>query len=591
MARSWIVGCVFAVAVGLAATSARSATAAWNADPVEVHSTSNACSQVAVCADGAYGAIVVWQEADPQAGSILRAARILATGNLDTSWPAGNTVNSTNALRSRLQVFPDGLGGALAVWMEGDAVYMTRITSDGAVPPSWPAHGRLMAQVYTSGSRPRVIADGTGGIYASWRSGLGLLRVLRIGNDGLASPGWPSAGRSFGVPGDDAGGLGVLACGSIARAPDDGLFVVRAGAVLRPDGTLGAGSVLLSRLGSTGAGVAGWSTRRISSYPMDELPCCIEPGFQWWVSPLMGLVDVVGDGSGGVYVLRPETRELDPASYPGWLVAKPRLHHLDSSAAVAPGWPAEGRDLGAHFTDSSGDLGSDASYRVLASPPGEITVGLGESALDSPQAFRLARFDQEGAFAAVRVGSLEGNELESAPNGDILFTDFVPHGPTGPWQDFAHVACTRWNGPGYGEHSIEIAQHWYGDNGATGLPDGGVIFCWSQERERFGVFAVRLNAAGLVTGVPQSAPRDAHLSLRFIAGVGVRALASFAGAGEARLVLADIAGRAVAREAFDAGAAPREWTLAGTAALSPGLYFARLTRGAERLSARVVVTR
>ena len=37
---------------------------------------------------------------------------------------------------------------------------------------------------------------------------------------------------------------------------------------------------------------------------------------------------------------------------------------------------------------------------------------------------------------------------------------------------------------------------WYGDVGLTGTGDGGAIFAWSQERERFGIFAIRLGQAG-----------------------------------------------------------------------------------------------
>jgi hypothetical protein len=132
------------------------------------------------------------------------------------------------------------------------------------------------------------------------------------------------------------------------------------------------------------------------------------------------------------------------------------------------------------------------------------------------------------------------------------------------------------------------AISWYGDIALAPDGEGGVVFFWSQERERFGLFARRFLPAGGV-GVEESpALRAALTGLRFTPGVGVRA---YVAVPQGRLDLFDPAGRRTASRGVDGTGASLELTLPGTAELNSGIYFARLVAGPEVVAGRVAVLR
>jgi hypothetical protein len=85
------------------------------------------------------------------------------------------------------------------------------------------------------------------------------------------------------------------------------------------------------------------------------------------------------------------------------------------------------------------------------------------------------------------------------------------------------------------------------------------------------VFARRFTQSGEVTAVPPGQPAPGLLRLRFAPGRGVVATLGAVAGGSLRLF--DVSGRACG--GADVPADAREVTLAGTAPLAPGLYFAR----------------
>src|SRR5262249_6552968 len=131
---------------------------------------------------------------------------------------------------------------------------------------------------------------------------------------------------------------------------------------------------------------------------------------------------------------------------------------------------------------------------------------------------------------------------------------------------------------------------WYGDVAIARMGDGAALFVWSQERERFGLFAVRLaSSIPILTSPPPIAEQSPpSLRLRFVPGVGVRALVTAVAAGRAELSLHDLTGRLVARVGIES-AAGSDWLFPGTERLASGLYFARATCAGVALRARVAV--
>jgi hypothetical protein len=133
-------------------------------------------------------------------------------------------------------------------------------------------------------------------------------------------------------------------------------------------------------------------------------------------------------------------------------------------------------------------------------------------------------------------------------------------------------------------------QTWFGDVALAPSGDGGVLFFWSQVRERFGLFGRRFNESGEVLAVEPGFARTGIESIRFASGAGVRTRIRFAGA--ARLELFDVTGRRVASQRFESGNGEAfEATLTGTERLRAGLFFARLSSAGAVSSARVVVSR
>ena len=126
--------------------------------------------------DGTHGAIVVWW--DKRSGNFdLYAHHILATGTLDPAWPADGralVIAPGDQQASKYGLFPDGAGGALCVWRDGRTgaltrdVYATRILASGALDPTWPAGGLPVCTASGNQGTPAACPDGSGGLIATW---------------------------------------------------------------------------------------------------------------------------------------------------------------------------------------------------------------------------------------------------------------------------------------------------------------------------------------------------------------------------------------------------------------------------------------
>ncbi len=137
--------------------------------------------------------------------------------------------------------------------------------------------------------------------------------------------------------------------------------------------------------------------------------------------------------------------------------------------------------------------------------------------------FSFSQFSGAGVrlAEACRVGSI-GLESAARADGGVVVASFNPTGPYGPYSLPAYLKLSQ-SEPGayFIEVHPELVQQWYGDIGLTATEDGGSIFAWSQVRERFGIFAIRMNPAGIVTGVPPGAPSQ-DLRVWYARGTGLQ---------------------------------------------------------------------
>ena len=169
----------------------------------------------------------------------------------------------------------------------------------------------------------------------------------------------------------------------------------------------------------------------------------------------------------------------------------------------------------------------------------------------------------------------------------MFVASFKPSGATGPYEMDAYIGVWQSDpGAGFFESQVSYYATRYGDVGLTATGDGGAIFAWSQAIDRHGVYAIRLNPGGVVTGVPPATVAR-PLRIWFARGAGVRVQAT--GAGAFSLRVHDVTGREVARGETDGTSG--EWTVPGTAELPSGIYFASAKVGGREVNARVAVIR
>jgi hypothetical protein len=172
----------------------------WSHDGVTVCARAGDQDQIAACADGAGGAIVVWQDYRAGERGDLYAQRITSDGQL--AWLAGGVAVCTDSSdQAQPSVCADGAGGALLVWQDdrSDAADLmaARLTASGTVTVL-PA-----ALVGAPGAQrnPRLAPDAQGGAYLAWedgRAGSADVRLLRLDLSGAVWSGWPAQGALLG---------------------------------------------------------------------------------------------------------------------------------------------------------------------------------------------------------------------------------------------------------------------------------------------------------------------------------------------------------------------------------------------------------
>jgi hypothetical protein len=566
----------------------------WSADPVQVHPTTNSCPQVAAAGDGAYGAIVIWQETTTGSTGPLYARHVLPDGSIDPAWASPAVVCATLLDRSGLGAVSDGLGGAYVWWTSGSSVILSRITSDGSIASGWPAAGRSLGAMVRPQMRPLVISDGAHGVYVQWLQSalssdgtamLPQIRAAHLGPSNTAAGGWVGGGiRALGTTDEQYEWVNSAAIG---LAQDGGLWLGWATTII--DASLGAqpGDVRLTRYTSAGIPSPGYDGHGVSIAPFNGP--LLDSSTYWSMSPAMSLVGVAADGADGAFVIRG-----DPVDDGGYVHALGYLGHFQAGGVADPAWPAGGLYVNGAGIDVSTDYGAGASFRALPDGSGGVLAGKPWEASESGLGVDFRRYSVAAASLPGGAGAgAEGLEFVSNGTGGMFAASYHASGPTSFWSPNAFVSVNQApSGDGYFEYHDTPVVTWYGDIALAASGDGGAFFFWSQSRERFGIYAIRLNGAGQVTAVtPVAEPVSRRLSLRFARGSGIEAHASFASAGPARWQLLDVAGRVLAQSDFAASAGANAWTMSGTASLPSGLYFGRVTRGAEASTAKVAITR
>lgn len=578
MRRSLLLGTLAATAV---AALAPMALAGWGPDGVCVRATTSDIPVVAACTDGGSGTLVAWQETSVYPAGVLRVQHLLSSGDPDPAWPADGALASGVAVeRDFVDVVPDRLGGVYVYWVETadtPSLFVTRLDPSGHVATGWPASGRPLGAVFLAVGRPRAVEDGSHGVYLGWTSGE-IVSAQRLGPDGLGVGGWPNAQVTVV---SSAPVTTLRFWPDLALGPDGGVFV--SWATWSLDTTVVGSGMFLRRLTGAGANSSGWPEGGLylGSFRPELL----------YDLPRAPLLDISPDARGGLFWI---------AGTLSGLSVDLRLHRILADGQASPGWPADGRAAPSQFGQYYyfGYEGPDEGLRVYPDGQDGAIVEEQNFYTDSPPITGLYRCTDAGAGWGLMQGDSPGHEVVTKGDGGAFMADYEPSGPFGPYappafmrvdQSYAPAGWVAWS-----ESHWEAAVHWYGDIALAPAGDDGVVFFWSQVRERFGLFARRFTTAGQVTEVepgPGGGGSPGLHGLRFVSGTGVVARITLGGA-PARLELFDVEGRQISARTLDAvGHGSAEVALPGTESLASGVYLVRLAWHSSAALGKVAVIR
>jgi hypothetical protein len=168
----------------------------WTANGVAVCTATSTQYNPSICADGAGGAVIAWQ--DSRSGNFdIYVQRVNASGA--PQWTA-NGVALCTATESQQgpEICPDGTGGAIVAWRDlrtglDNDIYVRRVNSSGT--PQWTANGVALCTAAETQLGAQIASDGAGGAIVTWtdyRSGDANIYARRVSSAGAAQ--WAANG-------------------------------------------------------------------------------------------------------------------------------------------------------------------------------------------------------------------------------------------------------------------------------------------------------------------------------------------------------------------------------------------------------------
>lgn len=188
--------------------------AGWPARGLAVSDAAGGQDAPAIVADGAGGALLLWEDARGPVHAQLFAQRVTAGASIAPGWPAaGRVVCSTPVIAGEgryggrgLQLYTsavsDGAGGVIVAWQDARAdsgdVYAQHLLPDGSLAAGWPVDGLALSAAPGTQQLPSLAADGAGGAFAAWQEdgvlGSANVRAQHVSGSGVIAPGWAGGG-------------------------------------------------------------------------------------------------------------------------------------------------------------------------------------------------------------------------------------------------------------------------------------------------------------------------------------------------------------------------------------------------------------
>ena len=287
--------------------------AGWAANGVKICGAPNQQTNPSLASDGSSGAVIAWQDYRDNNWDIY-AQHVLSSGQIASGWFAdGVALCRDGSSQTVPTVATDAAGGAYVAWQDTryyTHTYLQHVTRDGVVPSGWPTDGLRLGYYYSNQYSPVATLDGSGGVLVSWiepRCNTDVY-VIRVLSNASVAPGWSTDALSV-------TGCSGQASQLVVTMISDG---VGGAYVSWPDARCSSWDVYLNRVTSAGGIVAGW--------PSQGLGVTCAPNNQ--DAPTLCL-----DGAGGVFVAWNDVRSGGYDIY---------AHRYSGSGAALGGWSAYG---------------------------------------------------------------------------------------------------------------------------------------------------------------------------------------------------------------------------------------------------------
>lgn len=390
--------------------------AGWPAGGRLVCSATGLQYNVAAASDGAGGLILAWQDTRDTT-SFIYCQRVLASGGIPSGWPLnGLRITDDTIFQGLPQLAADGAGGAIVVWEDivGSSdydIHAQHVQGDGSLAAGWPAGGLVLCSQPDYQQNPVITTDDAGGAYIAWedrRSGTnydlygqhvtGAGAILWTAQGELLTPvgGSPLSGDQLGprIAPDNVGNMYLAYTNYASSSPE--IFVER----LTPAGSQIASATGYAGLANPSIAVDDrgylWFACQDYSYPPSNGASDI-----WLLSPGYGgyictayhdqlSPRIVLDGIGGALVVWLDQRAGIPSG--SGFANQIYAQHVDSNIQPLTGWPVDGRPV----CLATGDRGD-----VAVLPDGE--AGVIAAWLDLRASQPGLQFTYTGATYAERV--------------------------------------------------------------------------------------------------------------------------------------------------------------------------------------------
>jgi hypothetical protein len=286
---------------------------AWTSNGLPVCNATGAQLAPRAVTDGSGGVLVSWQ--DLRSGNLDVYVHHLRTdGTLDPAWPVnGRGVATAPGTQTGGTLFSDGAGGAVVYWIDCQSdtdAYAAHVLANGALDPSWPAGGAVVAAGPGQQGSGVAISDGKGGLFVAWRDTrngpVPDIYAQHLRSDGTIAPGW------------SANGVAVCTADSAQYFPS--LAVDGAGGIVVAWEDLRGGTttdIYAQHVRANGTVDPAW--------PVNGRAVCLATFNQTRAK-------VLADASGGAFVAWIDTR--------GGSVPTLYAQHLLATGVLDPAWPA-----------------------------------------------------------------------------------------------------------------------------------------------------------------------------------------------------------------------------------------------------------